>query len=314
MKILITAVGKRIQLIKHLMKSFYVIGVDCGDLVPASFFTDKFYKVPESNSLIYIEELTKICEKEKVSMVIPLYEKEFDLLNKYRSRFEEKGIILLLSSADVIKICNNKYDTYNFFQQNDIDTPVTYNKSVIKEKLEEDHFRESSFPMIVKPSCGMGSKNVFKVNDLNELKFFIDYIEDPIVQQFVNGKEYTIDVLCDLKGNVISIVPRERVEIRSGEVSKTKTEKNTVIIEKVLYICSRINFIGPVTIQCIDDGESIKFIEINPRFGGGVPLTFESGVDYGKYLKEMILGINIESIVGRFQEKIMLRYDEAIIL
>ncbi len=148
-------------------------------------------------------------------------------------------------------------------------------------------------------------------------RIFKDYIKEPIIQEFIKGKEYTIDVLCDLKGEIISVVPRERIEVRSGEVSKSRTVINKKIIKATIDLVNKLkqyieeykiyckitseNFnalqlekdegtvIGPLTIQCIvtKDNE-IKFIEINPRFGGGVPLSFEAGIDYGKYFKCMV--------------------------
>src|SRR5699024_10769170 len=124
----------------------------------------------------------------------------------------------------------------------------------------------------IKPRDGMGSKGVFIVKNEKELNFFIDYVKNPIVQEFVEGTEYTIDVLCDLKGKVISVVPRERIEVRSGEVSKSKIVKNSNIINATLDLCNKLNIdsdikpVGPLTIQCIvNKSDDIKFIEVNPR-------------------------------------------------
>ena len=71
--ILITAIGKRVQLIKHLKQNFRVLGVDAGDLNPARNFVDEFYQVPRYTEGSYIDELLEICLKEKVDMIIPLF-------------------------------------------------------------------------------------------------------------------------------------------------------------------------------------------------------------------------------------------------
>ncbi|MBE6068674.1 MAG: ATP-grasp domain-containing protein [Clostridium lundense] len=347
MSILITAIGKRVQLIKHLKKSCKVIGVDAGQLVPAINFVDKFYKIPKFNEEGYIDRLVEICKNEKVDFLIPLHEFEFDILCDNRNKFKDIGTILLLSNKKIINICADKLKTYKFFVENYIDTPTTYSKNEIKDILNSNlssKREELKFPLIVKPINGMGSAGVFKVNNLRELEFFIDYIKNPIIQEYVDGKEYTIDVLCDLKGNPISIVPRERIEVRSGEVSKSKTVKHKGIIKETsrLLHClssaeedlkipnSVLNLslsdsykktsyiypvIGPYTIQCkVTSNNKIKFIEINPRFGGGVPLTFEAGVDYGKYFNLMVKEEKIDPIVNQFEEITMLRYDEAVFI
>lgn len=79
------------------------------------------------------------------------------------------------------------------------------------------------FPVIVKPLDGMGSSNVFRAENTEELAFFTRYVENPIVQSCAMGTEYTIDVLCDEQGTPVYIVPRIRLEVRSGEVVKSRT-------------------------------------------------------------------------------------------
>lgn len=310
MKVLFTAIGRRVQLIKHFKEYHRVIGVDIEELVPAKYFVDAFYKVPKWNDEDYIDVLLSICEKERVDMIIPLFEKEFISLCENRKKFNEIGTALILSDKKIIETFNDKWKSYKFFMSNNIDTPKTYNKQ---------NLRDYSFPLIIKPTDGAGSKSVFKVNNDKELSFFIDYIENPIIQEFVEGTEYTIDVLCDLDGNVISIVPRQRIEVRAGEVSKGRTVKDMAIIERTLELCNKLKIdenikpIGPLTIQCIVDLKgNIKFIEVNPRFGGGVPLSFEAGVAYAELLRKMVKGEEILPIIGEFKELTMLRYDEAV--
>lgn len=314
MKVLLTAIGKRVQLINHLKKSNDVIGVDCGDLAPAIQFVDKFYKIHKYNEKEYIDHLIKICKNEKVDLLIPLYEKEFSILCENRDKFKKNGTILLLSNKAVIELCNDKWETYEFFLENEINTPISYCKKDIEQILKRENKENIQFPLIIKPRDGMGSSNFFKIKSIKELEFFIEYVENPIIQHCIEGKEYTIDVLCDLNGDVISAVPRERIEVRSGEVSKTKAVYNKKVIKYTVDLCKKLKGIGPLTIQCIvTEKDEIKFIEINPRFGGGVPLTFECGVDYGKFLNMFVRGEKVKPIIGKFKEKTMLRYDEAVI-
>lgn len=309
--ILITAIGKRVQLIEHLKKSFRVIGVDASIYNPSSKFVDKFYKVPKYYENNYINSIIDICQKENIKLLIPLYEKEFSLLCEQKNSFKNLGVKLLLSDNNIINICNDKLNTYNFFIKYKILTPNTYSEcsEINNEKL---------FPIVIKPIDGMGSENVYIARDYNEMAFFKNYVKNSILQQFILGTEYTIDVLCDFDGNIISIVPRQRIEVRAGEVSKSKTVKDENIISRTKEVIEALNkegkVIGPITIQCILSEEKIYFIEINCRFGGGVPLTFEAGVNYGYYLSQMIDGNKCNEIVGNFKEITMLRYDEAVFI
>lgn len=310
MKILLTAIGKRIQLITHLKKTFEVFGVDCSDLAPAMYFVDKFFKIPRYNEKGYIDILSAICESEDIDVLVPLYEREYELLLKNEDKLIKSGTKLLLSPYKTIECFNDKYKTYEFFRKNNISTPKTWLKNDMLCSC-----KTPTFPLIIKPIYGMGSNNVFKAKNIKELEFFMDYVENPLVQEYIEGTEYTIDVLCDFDGEVISAVPRERIEVRSGEVSKSRTVKDFNIIDAAINLCSKTKFVGPITIQCIvTPKREIKFIEVNPRFGGGVPLTFEAGVDYGKYFELMIKGEKIVPIIGKFKELTMLRYDEAVFL
>ena len=342
MKILLTAIGKRVQLIKYLKKHGEIIGTDAEELAPSICFVNKFYKIPKYTDTNYVDGLLNICKEEEIDLLIPLYEREFNILCNNREKFKEVGTTLLLSHKKLISICNDKWNSYKFFIENNINTPISYTKDNI-ENILKNNSEELNYPLILKPLDGMGSAGVFKADNKNQLEFFKDYIKNPIIQEFIEGVEYTIDVLCDLKGEVISIVPRERIEVRSGEVSKSRTIKHKDIIKETLDLVNKLkqyideykiyckvtteNFnnlqlekdeasvIGPLTIQCIvTKDKEIKFIEINPRFGGGVPLSFEAGVDYGKYFRYMVEGRKIKSIIGEFKEISMLRYDEAIFI
>ncbi|KOF55875.1 carbamoyl phosphate synthase-like protein [Clostridium sp. DMHC 10] len=313
MNILLTAIGKRVQLIKWLKNSCKIIGTDASEMAPARYFVDKFYKVKKFSEEGYIEQILNICEKEKVDFLVPLYEKEFSMLCDYRTCFEAKGTKLILSGKGIIEICNDKWKTYEFFKKNNIECPNTYLKNNIPYDVK--------FPLIIKPFNGMGSQSVFKIKNQKELDFFLEYVENAIVQEFIEGTEFTVDVLCDLKGSVIFAIPRERLEVRAGEVSKTRTVKNKIIIKKVNELCEKLkkecvneNLMGPLTMQCIlnEKGE-VYFIEINPRFGGGAPLTFKAGGDYGLYFNKMKEEAHIEPI-DNFEEITMLRYDEGIYL
>lgn len=306
MNLLLTAIGKRIQLIKYLKNDFKVIGVDCSNLTPASYFVDKFYRVQKYYEEKYVDTLLDICKKEKIDILVPLFENEFSILDENRDEFREIGTYLMLSDKRVLDICKDKWTTYQFFIENNISTPKSYLNT---------HDCIDKFPLFIKPRQGMGSKHSYKINNIKELDFYFELIDNPIIQEYMEGTEFTIDCICDLEGNVISAVPRERIEVRSGEVSKSKTALDFDIINAVIDLCTKLKAIGPITIQCMKQNDgSIKFIEINPRFGGGVPLSFEAGVDYGQILKDIARGNDVKSIIGQFKEITMLRYDEAVFI
>lgn len=313
MNILITSIGKRVQLIKYLKQYFNIIGVDAGELTPAKSFVDKFYKIPKaSEEDKYISSLLAICKEEKVDVLVPLYEGEFKVLSEKRKLFGDLGTLLLLSSKQVLDICKDKYYTYEYFKNTDVKIPKVYT---------QEEIAVAELPVIIKPRDGMGSSNVFKANNIREVQFFSEYVKNSIVQQYIEGEEYTVDALVDLSGNPVYIIPRKRLEVRAGEVVKSSTTRDVEIINETVKVIKHLNTakdstglaaVGPLTIQFFrNKSNEIYLLEINPRFGGGVPLSFKAGADYGMAIMSIKNGEKL-NYVDKFDEVTMLRYDEAI--
>ncbi|MFR1380461.1 MAG: ATP-grasp domain-containing protein [Clostridium neonatale] len=317
--ILITSIGKRVQLIKHLSKTFNIIGVDAGNLNPCRYFVDRFYKIPKAVDKNYISELLKICKKENVDLLIPLYEGEFSILNKNREQFQNINTKLMLSGKRVIDVCKDKNKTFEYFTRENIKSPRIYTKYEVEDIIHNKE--ESKFPLFIKPADGMGSSNAFKINNINELCFFKDYIKNGIIQDCIEGIEYTVDVLVGFGGQLVYIIPRIRLEVKSGEVVKSRTVKDQLIIDETAKVIEALNrlkdekgngTIGPLTIQFFKTNkDEIYLLEINPRFGGGVPLSFECGADYGSAMLNMLENKNI-NFENNFEVKTMLRFDDAV--
>ncbi len=314
MKLLLTAIGKRIELIQHLKTRFQVVGVDCSNLNPARNFVDSFYIVPRYTAPEYADALLEIVRREQIDLLVPLYEPEFPGLCELRERLYEAGCRLVLSEAEVIRICNGKLETAEFFDRYHIPAPKTYTPKEILRKADE----EITYPLIVKPCDGMGSEGVFRVKTRRELEFFTEYVPKALVQDCARGEEYTIDVLCDFDGNPIYIVPRVRLEVRSGEVVKSRIALTQKVIDETAALLEALNregtVIGPMTIQCFyeEETQEVSFIEINPRFGGGVPLSFAAGADYAGALLAMAGGEAIPYREEGLRRVTMMRYDQSV--
>lgn len=311
--VLFTSIGRRVELVQAFKNSYLkhniparVIGVDANpQLAPAGHFVDAVFRIPRVSESGYINGLLEICRKEKVNLLIPLYEPEFFTLDRHRHQFKKLGTILLLSRNETLKICADKLETYQYFISHEINTPKT---RLAQEKLISDQF-----PLFVKPRSGMGSIGAHKVGSQTELDYLSNQNPELIVQEYISGFEYTLDILADLNGRVLSVIPRERIEVRSGEVVKSWTAERPDLIKQGKYIIETLGVIGPVTLQCIDDGLMVYWIEINPRFGGGIPLSIRAGVDYPHLLYRMCNGEPLQPILGEYQTNLtMLRYDQSV--
>lgn len=314
--ILFTSSGRRVSLIKHFKDLLSelnihgkVITTDVKNTSPAGFISDEHLVVPQVTSSDYITTILNICEKFEVSLIVPLIDPELEILANHKKQFEDMGIKLLVSSKETIEICFDKRNTATFFREVGLDTPYEYkiDEIMLQGTLEN--------PLLIKPAKGSSSVGVNVIHSLEELAFFSKHIKEPILQELVIGEEYTIDVLSDFNGVPITAVPRLRMETRAGEVSKGMTVRNPLLIEKSMEMVRKLpGAVGCITIQCfLTESNEVKFIEINPRFGGGFPLSVQAGADFPRYIIESMLGIESKLNVDEWDDGlVMLRYDDAI--
>lgn len=167
-------------------------------------------------------------------------------------------------------------------------------------------------PLFIKPRFGRGAVGAYPVKTERELDFFLDYVKDPVVQDFLPGSEYTVDVLSDYDGRVISVVPRERLVIRSGVSDRGRTVKNHKLIDLSIEVTSTLGIVGAANLQCKVDGDKITYFEINPRFSGAIQLTINAGANFPAMILEMLNG-GISPRIGDFEENIiMVSYEESL--
>lgn len=277
--ILILSAGRRVELVNcfkaardRLNINGDVCAADMSDLAPALKFADKKLIIPRISDERYIPEIIEICKTDNISLVVPTIDTELVKLAENKNAIEEQtGARVLISNVESVRICCDKTLTAKFFAENKFDCPVTYDITK-RDKL--------SYPLFIKPRDGSSSIGAFKVENRKQLDFFAEYVDKPILQECVAGKEYTVDCFCDFDGNIITVVPRWRIVTRGGEILKGKVEKNRYIIEDVKRLVTEFGLVGPITVQCfLTDDNKVKYIEINPRFGGGAPMSINAGAD-----------------------------------
>jgi carbamoyl-phosphate synthase large subunit len=313
--ILFTSAGRRVALIRHFSRALRqlqldgnICAADASDQSPAFHITDRSYLVPRVDSTGYIPRLLDICSQEQIGIVVPLIDTELAVLAENRHRFASIGAQVIVSDPDVIAIGMHKTETCAFFKRTGVDTPEIYSS----EDIEQGRYH---LPLMVKPDDGSASKMVFKAETHEQLAFFRSYVPHAIVQEFIDGNEYTLDVFTDLGGKVRCVVPRLRIEVRAGEVSKGLIVKDKRIISLGRKVGECLpGARGCITLQCIVSQQGvIKMIEINPRFGGGAPLSIEAGADMPAWVIQLAMGREIGNVEHAYRDGLMmLRYDDAL--
>jgi carbamoyl-phosphate synthase large subunit len=314
LNVLITAASRRVPLVQAFKTALRSLGVpgtvivtDVNPLSPAVHFGGRAYRVPLATDPSYIGELLAICKAERVRLIVPTIDDELPVFGASRQRFADIGVLAACSPEEAAVICNDKYATCHHLTVKGVPAARSW--------LPSELPANAKLPLFIKPRGGRGGVAAFPVQTPKELAFFSEYVDTPVVQEFLDGPEYTIDVLCDFDGKPLSIVPRERVVIRAGVIDRGRTVKSAPLIELAEGACTALTFSGPINIQCRMRGNQPVIFEINPRFSGGIPLTIAAGADFPKLLLKLALGLAVEPAIGRFKDNLwMTNYEASVFL
>lgn len=313
MNILITAASRRVSLTRLFRKALRpyggkVIAVDYETHSPALFFADKHYVVPLVHDPGYISLVQDICIKENVSLIIPTIDQELQAWAKNKSKFGEKGIHVSISDEVTIRTFTDKLNTYQALSKENIPFPYTF---IPNAGQKPDHF-----PLFVKPRKGRGSVGAFPVRNEKEFVFFTGYVKDPVMQTYLDGKEFTVDAFFDRNGNLIRCIPRQRLVIRSGVSDRGVTFSNLRLTELVSRIGKAFKFEGAINIQGkMVDESNISFFEINPRFSGGIQLSAASDISFAHLLVKEMQGETLIPSLFEYQVGMMMTsYEDSLFI
>jgi carbamoyl-phosphate synthase large subunit len=292
--LLFTCVGRRIELMqafraaaRRLEIQLHIIGTDTSPLAPAVACVDEAVLVPRIADPAYLPTLLRLAKERNAHALIPTIDSDLLILSQNREAFDGLGCTALVCEPSAIQACSDKLATYELLHNGGVDTPRTWTADQIRATSEH------RFPYFVKPRFGSAGVATRKAQDAADLDYCLRRTEEPIVQEFVEGAEHTLDVYLGLTGQVRCVVPRRRLMIRCGEVSRGVTNKDPHIMAAGKKVAELLgpSARGVVTVQCIVTPEHrIRFIEINPRFGGGAPLGIRAGADFPGWLMQELLG------------------------
>jgi carbamoyl-phosphate synthase large subunit len=269
-------------------------------------FCDAFYTVPKAIEAEYLPEILRVCEAEMIRVLFPIIDIELEVIAAHIAAFRDRGIHVWVSDAETVLTCNDKYKTYCFFSDHGFNTPRTWLPEEFPLSAAGD-----LLPLVVKPRRGVSSMHVFMARERGELESYLHRVQDPIIQEYLDGREYTIDVVTDEDARLLAVVPRERIEVKAGISYKGRTVRDERLIQEGGRIAEALKIKGPCNIQCrVKDGAPI-FFEVNPRFSGALPLTIAAGVNGPLLLLKLSLGLALDRKRYDFRENVyMARYWE----
>ncbi|MEI8185764.1 MAG: ATP-grasp domain-containing protein [Chlorobiaceae bacterium] len=313
--VLILSAGRRVELVEAFKSELSgrfpdgkVFAVDMSpELSAACHAAHARFTVPQVTSNEYVDRLIELCLINKIGLVIPTIDSELLPLALEESRFKENGIYVIVSTPDLIRSCRDKRKTAVVFNEIGMVSPEIYLRDAIK------------FPCFAKPFDGSSSIGALLVSSQEQISQAMHDDEKLIFMQFIDKTftEFTVDAYYDRSGVLRCFVPRERISVRAGELSKGITRRNSVY--DYLFPCLSMlkGAQGCVTIQLFVNLDKLIFyaLEINPRFGGGYPLSYSAGANYPAWLiTEYLLGESVSYFDHWESDLMILRYDSKILI
>jgi len=315
MNILFTCAGRRVVLMREFRRAMTDLGVsgklvaiDLTDASAAFHWADVGLVAPPTGTIEYIPAVVEMCKRQQIDLIVPLTDLDLRSLARQRHRFDALGCQVMIASAESILLCRDKAKTNDYLRGVGLRSIQTYALDAFR--------REPFFPCFIKPIRGSASIGTGVLHSEAELNAHLATFGDlMLVQTYVPGAEYTLDIYRTRAGEVKCVVPRQRLSIRAGEVEKGLTVKDDQLIQAGVRLGEALDGAwGVINAQCRrSPGQEAFFFEINPRFGGGAPLAIAAGADLPRYVLEEALGMEVSARLGAFKPNLlMLRYDEAV--
>ncbi len=331
MNLLITSVGRRSYMVKYFKKAMIDAGVygeihvmNSSPISPAFRLADKAVVSPLAYSDEYIPFLLDYCQANSIRALLSLFDVDLLVLAGNRKKFNQIGVKLLVSEMSIVKICNDKWKTYEFLKGTDINTPETWLS--VNDALKAFSKRDISWPLIVKPRWGMGSIGIHKAWDEEELEVLYRIVNREIrnsyliyesmaskqcvlIQECVHGEEYGLDVINDLEGNYCTTIVKQKYGMRSGETDCAKTVKEERISNLGERLSEKFRHYGNMDVDVLKKNTELYVIDLNARFGGGYPFSHTAGVNLPLAIIKWLMGQDVTDDILKAKGGVMSQKD-----
>lgn len=289
-----------------------IIAADLSNLAPALYVADAYYLVPRIDDPTYLDTILDICRKEKINAVTTLIDPEIELLAKNRTRFEEIGVEVLAPYTETAELCFDKFKMYQYLTAHGVPTPDTWGDYASAIAAIESG--SLAFPVFVKPRTGSGSVGARKVQDAEALKALCEADPSLIIQRLMTG-DLDADVYIDtISHKAVSAFSKRKLETKIGGASKTISFKDENLFEFIRRITGLLKFNGPVDMDFFCQNGIYYLSEVNPRFGGAYLHAYGAGVDFIKFIKNNLNGIENAPVFGNYADDVvMMMYDSVVI-
>lgn len=329
MNILFTCAGRRTYLLKYFKENLAegdkVFATDMQLSAPALQVADVKLQVPAVYDADYVDITLGICKEHNINVLISLNDLELPILAENKARFEDLGVKVIISDSEVIDICFDKYKTAQWVESLGLKSPKTYVR--LEDAKQALANGEIEFPLFMKPRWGSGSIGLESIADMEELDIYYHLLMKKIkktilatasvgdeyimIQEKLTGNEFGLDVMNDLEGNNVGVSVKQKLAMRAGETDKAITRDLPEVREMGRKIGEALKHIGNLDVDIMQNANGdYCVLELNPRFGGGYPFSYEAGVNMPKAIIEWVKGNDVDpSILVPVYDKMFAKND-----
>lgn len=307
MNILITGAGgaAAICAFKSLSAAGYNIFMADMDPMSAGLYLaeeGKQFIIPAGKSKQFIPFMLHLCEQHNIDLLIPTVDVELLPVANNKDAFEAIGCKVMVSSVEALQTTQDKYLLMEACKGN---------VQLGEYLLFEDFLQAPDWTKkwVVKPRSGAGSRDIFIVSNQEELDALAHLTGKKFMaQEFLQGKEYSIDMMIDKDGKVCAAVARERMKTDSGVAVTSKVIKDAAIIKYAIDVTESVDLRFANNIQVIVTENGPMLLEINPRFSGGLSLIIAAGADVPLMCAKNLLEDEPVEFINNYKEIAMVRF------
>lgn len=307
--VLLTSAGVATALnVMHALAASEIFAVRCvvadrQEPVAAGLLAQAFHRLPPTDDPGYVDRLAAICRAEGVSFLFPLHSSEISLVAAHREALGAQGIRTLLPRPEAAALCHDKQAFGAFLAEHRFPHPANHAPDAAAA------LPASAFPLFLKPRRGSSSSKTLRVADQEELAFHLRRNPGHLIQEFVPGKEYTVDCLRH-QGVVYAMVPRRRDLVKDGKSMIGHTVEHPALVALCQRLLAALDLDGPCNVQVIEEPDgNLRVIEVNPRLAaGGLPLAVRAGANIPEMMLGLALGLPVSPVLDYRRGLYMLRY------
>ena len=256
--------------------------------------------IPAGAAPDFARSLLGRCIALGVDVVLPTVDAELRPLAHAREEFAAAGIGLLLAPAAALEVILDKL----LLVQHCASVVPVPRTELLGPAVDPASW---TYPVIVNPRTGSGSRGILQLGSAAELAA-LERSSTLIVQEFLPGEEYSVDVVADAGGQVIASVPRIRARVDSGVSVGGRTVHDPEIEEFGRAVARATGLTYVANVQCRRDRTGrAALLEVNPRMPGTLGLTIASGVDMPRLALDALLGRPVPAHLD-FRELAVVRF------